>query len=82
MDIELLPVDVIVKAPLCVCTENTAQGSCQEANTAQGEAECCICLETHPLSDVFCVHKHRQCCKCFCCTSWSSYFQSLQFAYQ
>ena len=31
------------------------QGACREANTARGEAECCICLET-PSSAVFFVH--------------------------
>ena len=35
--------------------ENTARGVCQEANTARGEAECCICLETPP-SAVFFIH--------------------------
>ena len=28
--------------------KNTAQGVCRETNTAQGDAECCICLETPP----------------------------------
>ena len=30
----------------------------QEANTAQGEAECCICLETPPENCIF--HTHKQ----------------------
>ena len=30
-------------------------GACREANTARGEAECCICLET-PQSAVFFIH--------------------------
>jgi len=41
-------------------TENTAyiKGACQEANTVQGKAECCICFET--LTQVF-VHKSKDC---------------------
>ena len=31
-----------------MCTENTVQGECQEANTAQGKAKCCSCLEELP----------------------------------
>ena len=34
---------IIVKAPPRVCMENTR---CQEANTAQGKAECCIFIHT------------------------------------
>ena len=30
---------------------------CREANTARGEAECCICLETSPEYCIFHIHK-------------------------
>ena len=33
------------------------EGMCQEANTARGEAECCICLETPPECCIFRTHK-------------------------
>ena len=33
------------------------EGVCQEANTARGEAKCCICLETPPEYCIFCTHK-------------------------
>ena len=36
------------KTFLRVCMENTAQGACQEINTAWDKAECCIYLETYP----------------------------------
>ena len=29
-----------------MCMKNTARWVCRETHTAQGEAECCICLET------------------------------------
>ena len=32
----------LIEVPLRVCMENTAQGACQETNTAQGIADCCI----------------------------------------
>ena len=35
------------------------EGVCQEANTAQGEAECCICLETPPEYCIFRTHKQH-----------------------
>ena len=35
-----------------MCTEIQYEGVCREANTARGEAKCCICLETSP-STVF-----------------------------
>ena len=34
------------------------EGVCLEANTARGEAECCICLETPPEYCIF--HTHKQ----------------------
>ena len=33
------------------------EGVCREANTARGEAECCICLETPPECYIFRTHK-------------------------
>ena len=33
------------------------EGVCREANTAQGKAECCICLETPPKCCIFRTHK-------------------------
>ena len=39
---------ILLKALPQVCMENTARGACREINTARGEAECCIYLETCP----------------------------------
>ena len=39
---------IILKAMPQVCTETIEQGACQEINTARGEAECCIYLQTRP----------------------------------
>ena len=33
------------------------EGVCREANTTQGEAKCCICLETPPEYCIFRTHK-------------------------
>ena len=56
---------VIVKALPCVCMVNTGRRACREANTARGEAECCICLETPPECCIFHTHKHRRCYNCY-----------------
>ena len=34
-------------------------------NTVQGEAECCICLETPPKCCIFRTHELRQCFNCY-----------------
>ena len=41
------------------------EGVCGEANTAQGKAECCICLETSPKCCIFHTHKHRWYFNCY-----------------
>ena len=67
---------VIVKAPPCVCTENKAQGACQDASAEQGKAECCICFEASPECCIFCTHnhKHRQCLSAILCARTMSIF--------
>ena len=52
---------VCIKAPPRVCMKNTARGMCRETNTARGEAECCICLETPPECCIFQTDKRRRC---------------------
>ena len=51
----------IVKVPPCVFMEITEQGVCQEANTARGKAEYCVCLETLSECCIFHTNKHRRC---------------------
>ena len=42
----------------CTCVHKIQyEGVCREANTARGEAECCICLETPPKYCIFRTHK-------------------------
>ena len=42
----------------CACVRKIQyEGVCQEANTARGEAKCCICLETPPEYCIFRTHK-------------------------
>ena len=40
------------------------EGVCREANTAQGEAKCCICFETPPVL-YFSYIQARRCFKCY-----------------
>ena len=41
------------------------EGVCREANTARGEAKCCICLETPPRLLYFSYTQARRCFKCY-----------------
>lgn len=65
---------VILKALPKVCTENAAQGACQEMKTAWGKAQCCIYLETPPECYIIHTDKLRQCFQC--CIVFSCRIQS------
>ena len=48
-----------LKAPPRVCMKNTAQGECQVVNTARGETECCIFINTSiggALNGILCLN--------------------------
>jgi len=51
---------VLLKGSECVW-KIQHKGACQEINTAQGKAECCIYLETCPECCIFRTHEYRWC---------------------